>query len=171
MLLSVFTGTGIQLFAMLIVTLISGTIGFIYPGQRGSLLTMMLLLFVFMGGLAGYWSARFYKMFLQVDWLKNSFLTAFLFPFLAFCIFGLVNFFLKLEGSSGAVPFSTIVALLVLWLCCSSPLVMIGSFIGMKRKQMKNPGKVNVVPSSIPQQPWYLELKFISLISGVLPFG
>jgi transmembrane 9 superfamily protein 2/4 len=171
MLLCVLVGTGIQLFAMLLITLISGCIGFIYPGKRGSLLTLILLLFVFMGGLAGYWSARFYKMFLQMEWLKNSLLTAFLYPSLAFSIFFMINLFLSFEGSSGAVPFTTILALLVLWLCCSSPLVLIGAFVGMKKKQIENPGKINAVPSSIPKQPWYLDLKIICLFSGILPFG
>lgn len=171
MLLCVLVGTGIQLFVMFLVTIVCGAIGFIYPGNRGSLLTLMLLAFIFMGGIAGYWSARFYKMFMQMDWLKNALFTAFLYPSLAFTIFSIINIFLIFEESSGAVPFSTIIALLVLWICCSSPLVLIGAFIGIKKKQMKNPGKVNVVPSSIPPQPWYLELKLICLIAGVLPFG
>lgn len=171
MLLSILVGTGIQLAAMLLVTLICGTVGFLSPANRGSLLTMMLLLFVFMGGISGYWSGRIYKMFGQGQWLKNALFTAILFPSFAFSIFFIVNFFLVLEESIGAVHFSTIVALLLLWLCCSSPLVLIGSFMALKKKPFKNPGKVNAVPSSIPTQPWFLETKFICLISGVLPFG
>lgn len=171
MLLSVLIGTGLQLFAMLIVTFIIGTVGFLQPYQRGGLLTMMLLLFVLMGGFAGYWSAKIYKMFNHTDWLKTALVTAVLFPSLAFAIFFFVNFFLSLEDSLGAVPFSTILALLLLWLGCSSPLVLIGAFIGIKKKPIKNPCKVNPVPSSIPQQPWYLETKIITLISGILPFG
>ncbi len=170
MLLSVLVGTGIQLFAMVLVTLIFGTIGFLSPANRGSLLTMMLLLFVFMGGLAGYWSARFYKMFNQSQWLKTALITAFFFPSLAFGIFFLVNTFLIMEDSIGAVPFSTMVALLLLWLCCSSPLVLIGSFVAMKKKPFKNPGKINPVPTVIPPQPWYMETKVICLVSGLLPF-
>ena len=131
---------------------------------------MMLLLFVFMGGIAGYWSAKLYKMFNGADWLKTALFTAVLYPSFAFSIFFLVNFFLVLEDSL-TVPFSTIMTLLLLWLCCSSPLVLIGAFIGIKKKAMKNPCKVNPVPSSIPQQPWYLEIKFISMIAGILPFG
>jgi transmembrane 9 superfamily member 2/4 len=171
MLLSILVGTGIQLAAMLLVTLICGTVGFLSPANRGSLLTMMLLLFVFMGGISGYWSGRIYKMFGQGQWLKNAIFTAILFPSFAFSIFFIVNLFLVMEESIGAVHFSTIVALLLLWLCCSSPLVLIGSFMAVKKKPFKNPGKVNAVPSSIPAQPWFLETKFISLISGILPFG
>lgn len=171
MLLSAFVGTGIQLFVMLLITLLCGTIGFLSPENRGALLTLMILLFVFMGGFAGYWSTRFYKMFNQANWLHNAIATAVLYPSFAFAVFIVINIFLTFEGSSGAIPFSTIITLLLLWICCSSPLVLIGAFLGIKKKAMKNPGKVNVVPSSIPKQPWYLESNILCLVSGVLPFG
>ncbi len=166
-----FVGTGIQLFAMLVITLFCGAIGFLSPDNRGALLTLMILLFVFMGGLGGYWSTRFFKMFNQNDWLKNAIATAVLYPSFAFAVFFVINMFLTFEGSSGAIPFSTIVTLLLLWICCSSPLVMIGAFLGIKKKAIKNPGKINVVPSSIPKQPWYLEPKLLCVVAGVLPFG
>jgi len=44
-------------------TLIFAWVGFLSPQNRGSLLTVIILLFVFMGVFAGYYSARFYKMF------------------------------------------------------------------------------------------------------------
>jgi len=171
LLLCSFVGTGIQLFSMLVITLLCGAIGFLSPENRGALLTLMILLFVFMGGLAGYWSTRFFKMFNQNDWLKNAIATAVLYPSFAFAVFFVINMFLTFEGSSGAIPFSTIVTLLLLWICCSAPLVMIGAFLGIKKKSIKNPGKINVVPSSIPKQPWYLELKLLCVVAGVLPFG
>lgn len=171
MLLSTLTGTGIQLFSMLLISLGLISIGFIQREKRGSLIALMLILFVFMAGFAGYWSTRFYKMFGGADWLKNAILTALLYPSLAFSIFFIINTILWFEGSSANVPFSTILSLLVLWLCCSSPLVLIGAFIGIKKKVLKNPGKVNPVPSSIPAQPWFLETKIICLASGLIPFG
>lgn len=147
------------------------TLGFISPKDRGSLVNLMILLFVFSSGFAGYFSARLYKMFNQTNWLINSLLTAFLYPALAFLVFFLIDLFLWAEGSNGAVAFTTMLALLLLWLCCSTPLVLIGSFVGMKKKPIKNPGKINVLPSQIPSQPWYLELKVICLIGGIIPFG
>lgn len=155
---------------MLLISLLASTLGFLSPANRGSLISIMVLLFVFMGGFAGYFTTRFYKMFHETDWLKSAILTAMLYPSIAFSVFFIIDLFLWAEGSSGAVPFSTIVALLLLWLCCSSPLVLIGAFIGLKKKAIKNPGKVNVVPSSIPPQPWYLETKLLSLLSGIIPF-
>ena len=94
---------------------------------------------------------------------KNHVENAFVWAYISQAI---INIFLTFEDSLGAVPFSTIVTLLLLWLCCSSPLVLIGAFIAAKKKRVKNPGKINTVPRSIPPQPWYLELKF-----GLIPRG
>lgn len=62
--------TLIKLLLMLILSLIFTCLGFLSPASRGTLITVMLLLFVFMGVFAGYYSSRFYKMF-QVDSTLN----------------------------------------------------------------------------------------------------
>lgn len=102
--------------------------------------------------------------------MKNAILTAFLYPSISFSIFFIIDLFLWAEKSSAAVPFGTILAILLLWLCCSSPLVLIGAFIGIKKKKMKNPCKVNPVPYQIPAQPWYLNWKVSILLGGIFPF-
>ena len=145
--------------------------GFISPNNRGALVNLTIFLFVFLSSVSGYFSTRFFKMFNQQNWLINALITALLYPALSFSVFFIIDLFLWAEGSNAAVPFSTMVALLLLWLCCSTPLALIGAFIAIKKKPIKNPGKVNVLPSQIPSQPWYLELKFICLIGGIIPFG
>lgn len=61
--LAVLVGTGVQLFGMTLVTMVFATLGFLSPANRGGLMTAVLLLFVFMGCFAGYFSARLYKSF------------------------------------------------------------------------------------------------------------
>jgi len=103
MFLCAIVGTGVQLFSMATYSLLFASLGFLNPEKRGSLLMIMIFLFVFMGVFAGYFSSRFYKMFNGTDWLKNAFLTAFLYPAIAFSIFFVMNFLFWLEGSSAAV--------------------------------------------------------------------
>lgn len=155
---------------MCIYTLIFSLFGFLSPQNRGAILTSMILLFVFLGVFSGYYSARFYKMFDGEKWLKNALLTAFIYPGIAFSMFLIINILLTIENSSASVPFTTTMSLLLLWLCCSSPLVLIGAFIGVKKKKMKNPCKVNPVPYQIPTQPWYLNWKTSVMIAGVFTF-
>ena len=50
---SVFVGTGVQLFCMCFATLSFALLGLLSPANRGSLITAFILLFVFMGSFAG----------------------------------------------------------------------------------------------------------------------
>ena len=62
-LLAVYVGTGVQLLGMSIVTMLFAVLGFLSPANRGGLMTAMLLIYVFMGVVGGYFSARLYKSF------------------------------------------------------------------------------------------------------------
>ena len=58
--------------------------------------------------------------------------------------------------SQGAVPFTTLLALLVLWFGISVPLVYIGSYFAFKNPDIKPPVPVNNIPRMIPEQAWYV---------------
>jgi len=170
-LLCVYVGTGVQFFGMLVVTMIFAVLGFLSPSNRGGLMTAMLLVWVLMGLLAGYSSSRLYKMFKGSEWKKITLQTAFLFPGVAFVIFFILNALIWGEKSSGAVPFTTMFALVLLWFGISVPLVFVGSYLGFKKPAMEPPVKTNKIPRQIPEQAWYMNPLFTILIGGVLPFG
>ncbi|WCJ42679.1 Transmembrane 9 superfamily member 9 [Euphorbia peplus] len=167
----VHVGTGIQVFGMILVTMIFALLGFLSPANRGGLMTVMVLLWVFMGSLAGYSSARLYKMFNGTHWKKLTFKTAFMFPCILFTIFLLLNALIWGEKSSGAVPFGTMFALVLLWFGISVPLVFIGSYVGFKNSTIENPVKTNKIPRQIPTKPWHTKPLIAILTGGVLPFG
>jgi len=171
LLFSALVGTGVQVFAMSLLTLLFAALGFLSPANRGALMTTLLLLFVFMGILGGYYSARTYKSFNEVKWKQNTFLVALGFP--GICFFNLLclNFVIAGEKSSGAIPFGTMFALFVLWIGISVPLVFLGSWIGYRRDVEELPCKVNSIAREIPEQEWYLKKHLSPLVGGVLPFG
>ncbi|KAL0346692.1 UNVERIFIED_CONTAM: Transmembrane 9 superfamily member 7 [Sesamum calycinum] len=131
-LLCVYVGTGVQVFGMTFVTMIFAMLGFLSPSNRGGLMTVMVFLWVFMGLFAGYSSGYLYKIVKGTDWKKISLKTAFMFPSVLFAIFFLLNALIWGEKSSGAVPFGTMFALVLLWFGISLPLVFLGSFLGFK---------------------------------------
>jgi transmembrane 9 superfamily protein 2/4 len=153
------------------VTLIFCIAGFVSPVHRGSILQGMLLFFTFAGVPAGYASARFYKMWKGENWKRTTLLTAFLYPGTVFCVFFFLNLFVWGSKSSGAVPFTSMFALLVLWFGISVPLVFLGAFFGYKRAPVSLPVRTNQIPRQIPEQPWYIGSVFTSLVGGILPFG
>eukprot|EP00403_Amphidinium_massartii_P020157 CAMPEP_0178417190 /NCGR_PEP_ID=MMETSP0689_2-20121128/24447_1 /TAXON_ID=160604 /ORGANISM="Amphidinium massartii, Strain CS-259" /LENGTH=496 /DNA_ID=CAMNT_0020038549 /DNA_START=3 /DNA_END=1490 /DNA_ORIENTATION=+ len=170
-LLAVSVGSGMQILGMSIVTLIFAILGFLSPAHRGALLQSMMLLFTFMGVLAGYTAARLYKVFGGDDWKMATLLTAFLYPGLVFSVFFVLNLFITGQKSSGAVDFRTMFALLVLWFGISVPLVFLGAYCGFRKPAIELPVRTNQIPRQIPAQPWFIQPVFTSLVGGVLPFG
>lgn len=156
---------------MCLLTLVFAALGFLSPANRGSLMTTLLLLYVFMGIFAGYFSARTYKMFGETSWQKQTLQTALLFPTINFIVFFILNLFVWHEGSSGAVPFGTMFSLLILWFGISVPLVYLGAYFGYKKNPIEFPCQTNELLRMIPAQPWYMQKYFAILVGGVLPFG
>lgn len=61
-------------------------------------------------------------------------LTPVLVPGVIFCTFFLLNLFVWAKGSSGAVPFTTMLALVLIWFVISVPLSIAGSWLGFKQR-------------------------------------
>jgi hypothetical protein len=66
-----------------------------------------------------------------------------------FSVFFITNSMLWAKGSSAAVPFGTLVALLSLWLFISIPLSFIGSFFGFKAQAIQAPTRTNQIPRQV----------------------
>ncbi|CAH3168813.1 unnamed protein product [Pocillopora meandrina] len=171
MLLSVMLGCGTQTFITVFFTLVFACFGFLSPANRGALVTCSLVLFVCLGSPAGYVSARIYKMVGGDLWKTNTLLSAFLFPGLIFGIFFLLNCVLWSEGSSAAVPFTTLFTLLAMLFGISAPLTFLGAYLGFKKKPIMQPVRTNQTPRQIPYQRIYTRAAPGIIMGGVLPFG
>lgn len=171
MLLSVLLGSGVQVFCMTLVTLAFACLGFLSPANRGALMTCAMVLFVLLGTPAGYVSARIYKSFGGEKWKSNVLLTSMLCPGVVFGLFFVMNLILWGEGSSAAVPFTTLVALLALWFGVSVPLTFIGAYFGFRKRALEHPVRTNQIPRLIPDQTIYTQPLPGIIMGGVLPFG
>jgi len=170
-LLAVYLGTGVQVIGMVLVTMGFAVFGFLSPSNRGGLMSALLLLFVLMGVVAGYVSAVMYKGFKGTEWRLATLKTALMFPGIIAAIFFTLNMFIWGEKSSGAVPWTTLLALLLMWFGVSVPLVFLGAYFGYRRSQIEYPTKTNLIPRHVPARPWYMTPVFSVLVGGVLPFG
>uniref|UniRef100_A0A8C4N3W7 Transmembrane 9 superfamily member n=1 Tax=Eptatretus burgeri TaxID=7764 RepID=A0A8C4N3W7_EPTBU len=171
MLLSVFLGSGMQIFIMTFITLFFACLGFLSPANRGALMTCAVVLWVLLGTPAGYISARMYKTFGGERWKTNVILTAFLCQSLVFSDFFIMNLILWGEGSSAAIPFSTLVAILALWFGVSVPLTFLGAFVGFRKEPIEFPVRTNQIPREIPTQTFYTRPIPGIIMGGILPFG
>ncbi|XP_017330589.1 transmembrane 9 superfamily member 2 isoform X1 [Ictalurus punctatus] len=171
MLLSVFLGQGTQIFIMTFITLFLACLGFLSPANRGALMTCAVVLWVLLGTPAGYVSARLYKSFGGDKWKTNVLLTALLCPGIVFADFFLMNLILWVEGSSAAIPFSILVAILALWFGISVPLTFVGAYVGFKKPVIEVPVRTNQIPRQIPTQSFFTKPVPGIIMGGILPFG
>jgi len=161
----------VQILGMGCVTLLFAALGFLSPAHRGGLLESTLLLFALMGTFAGYAAARVYKVLGGKEWRTATMVTAIWYPGLSFLMFFVLNLMIWGKKSCGAVPFTTMFAILVLWFGISVPLVYVGAYFGYRKEAISLPVRVNDIPRQIPKQPWFVKPVFTSLVGGVLPFG
>lgn len=171
MLFCVIVGTGMQLIMCALFLVLFAAAGFLSPANRGSLMIGMLLLFVLMGSFAGFTAARMYKSFKGKQWHRCTVLTATLFPGSAFITFFVLDLIVWSYGSTGAVPFLTMLAVLTLWFGISVPLVFLGAYFAYRREPIEFPVVTSNIPRQIPEQPWYLHPVLTTLVGGILPFG
>uniref|UniRef100_A0A7S0EL14 Transmembrane 9 superfamily member n=1 Tax=Hanusia phi TaxID=3032 RepID=A0A7S0EL14_9CRYP len=170
-LLSVCAGTGVQLLIMSVLTLLFAALGFLSPANRGSLLSAVLFFYVLMGVPAGYVSARFCKFVKEPNHFKATLMTALLFPGVCFLVFFLVNLVAWFKLSSTAVPFGTLIVLMLLWFGISLPLIFFGAYLGFRKEPFSVPCAVSAIPRQIPPQMWYMSPWVSAMAGGLLPFG
>ncbi|KKA28432.1 hypothetical protein TD95_003040 [Thielaviopsis punctulata] len=171
MLLSVLAGSGAQIFVMTALTIAFALLGFLSPSNRGSLGTVMILLYTILGFVGGYVSARTYKAWRGEKWKLNLVLTPLLVPGVVFAAFFLMNLFLWASSSSGAVPFSTMLVIICIWFIISIPLSIAGSYMGFRSEPYQAPVRTNQIPRQIPTATFYLQPVPSMLLVGLLPFG
>jgi len=171
-LLAPLIGSGMQLVFMAVSLLVLSSFGILNPSFRGGFVSVGVGLFVFAGLLSGYFSGRVYHTFGGKNWRRNTLITALLFPGLLFILIFVLNLFVWAQASSTALPFGTLLGLLMLWLCIQVPLVYVGSWYGYtKAGAWEHPTKTTAIPRQIPAQPWYIMPVQSVLLAGLIPFA
>ena len=171
MLLSAIIGNGFQLFCVISLTLFFGIFEFLDKSKQIDFLNIGIVIFCLMGLPAGYISSKIYQFFQGKNWVKNGILTSLIFPGLVFSGFLIIKIILLFEKSSAAFHFMDLLSLFSLWIFLTCPLLLFGSFLGFKTKEIKAPCRTNPIPSYISGKPWYLHYRFMCIFSGLISFG
>lgn len=171
MLFTSMIGVGAQILMITVFLLILACIGYFYPGNHGRIYLCAILLYSTTAYVAGYIASSGHKQFGGEDWMLSCGLTASLYfvPFLA--VFGLVNSVAWYHKSSVALPFGTILCIILLWAFVTFPLTAYGAYKGSQKEVFEYPCKVKIVPRPIPTDlPWYYHGAVQVGVSGFLPF-
>ncbi|XP_039015159.1 transmembrane 9 superfamily member 11-like [Hibiscus syriacus] len=161
-------GYGVQILGMGIVTILFASFGFMSPASRGTLIACMLFFYMILVIATGYVAVRLWRTISYGDQITRDGLRShgrqLVFPCIAFSILTTLNFLFWGSHSTGAIPFSLFVILLLLWFCISVPLTLIGGYFGAKAPHIECPVRTNQIPQKYPS--WLLVLG-----AGTLPFG
>jgi transmembrane 9 superfamily protein 2/4 len=131
----------------------------------------MILFYTIFGFVGGYVSARCYKSFHGEGWKRNFIYTPICLPIFVFGMFFFLNLFVWARQASGAVPFTTMLVMILIWFVISLPLSLAGSWLGFKSPEVSAPVRTNQIPRQIPPSSGYMRPIPSMLLVGVLPFG
>ncbi|GFR46382.1 hypothetical protein Agub_g7964 [Astrephomene gubernaculifera] len=171
--LAVQVGTGVQILAASLVTLVLATLGFLSPAARGALLTAGIVFFVLLAGLAGFTAVYVWGLMERSfnNWQGVAARVAVYYPGLNLLIFTILNLAIHHTGSTGAIPLGMYFSLVGTWFLVATPLTFIGGMLAVRVPLLDWPVKTNQIPRHIPPAPLAASPLLLFLAAGVLPFG
>ena len=143
-------GNGLQLSLLCIICIVMAILRHLYAG-RGSTVTVFIVFYALTSVVGGFVSGSLYAQAAGPSWQRAMFLSATLFPGLVLGISFLVNFVSWHYETLHAIPFGTMVVVLLIWVCVSIPLTMAGTIVGRNWcGEPNHPCRVNPIPRYIP---------------------
>ncbi|CAD7698577.1 unnamed protein product [Ostreobium quekettii] len=167
-----FVGTGTQLFFLSGSIFVLAAVGVFYPYNRGALFTALVVLYALTAGISGYVGCSYYRQMGGRHWVPCIFLMCFVFCGPLFMVFCFLNTVAIAYRSTAALPFGTIVVILVIWALITIPLTVLGGVVGKNsRSEFYAPVRTNKHPREIPVLPWFQSAPAQMVMAGFLPFS
>lgn len=171
-LLCPFLGTGVQLLTLSTVLLMFGALEFFHPLSRGTIYTTAVLSYAATAGIAGFSSGYLYKQMGGSAWVRNAFVTVFVFCGPATMIWLYLNSVAVVYNSTRALPLWTIASIMGLWAVVTIPLTVFGAIVGKNQSRPFDvPGRTTKIPREIPTSAWYRKPLFLATLCGLMPFS
>eukprot|EP00262_Sarcandra_glabra_P021808 TRINITY_DN936_c0_g6_i1.p1 TRINITY_DN936_c0_g6~~TRINITY_DN936_c0_g6_i1.p1 ORF type:complete len:593 (-),score=79.21 TRINITY_DN936_c0_g6_i1:247-2025(-) len=171
-LFSAVLGSGTQLLALAIFIFLLALVGVFYPYNRGALFTALVVIYALTSGIAGYAATSMYLQLEGTNWVRNLLLTGCLFCGPLFLTFCFLNTVAIVYSATAALPFGTILVILLIWTLVTSPLLVLGGIAGKNSKaEFQAPCRTTKYPREIPPLPWYRGTVPQMAMAGFLPFS
>ncbi|XP_070584824.1 transmembrane 9 superfamily member 1 [Erythrolamprus reginae] len=171
-LLCAILGVGSQFLALATGIIVMALLGMFNVHRHGAINSAAILLYALTCCISGYVSSNFYRQIGGERWVWNIVLTTSLFSAPFFLTWSVVNSVHWANGSTQALPVTTIFLLLTVWLLVGFPLTVIGGIFGKNRATpFDAPCRTKNIAREIPPQPWYKCTVVHMTIGGFLPFS
>lgn len=165
-------GVGAQFLALGTGIIVMALLGMFNVHRHGAINSAAILLYALTCCVSGYVSSHFYRQIGGERWVWNIILTTSLFSVPFFLTWSVVNSVHWANGSTQALPATTILLLLTVWLLVGFPLTVIGGIFGKNNaSSFDAPCRTKNIAREIPPQPWYKSTLIHMTVGGFLPFS
>ncbi|XP_034688990.1 transmembrane 9 superfamily member 5-like [Vitis riparia] len=165
-------GTGTQLLIQAAFLFVLALLGVLYPYNRGALCTSLVVTYTLTSVVAGYTASSFYNQFVETGWKRSVLLSGTLYLGPLFVMVSILNAVAVSYGATAALPFGTIVVILLIYTFVTIPLLGLGGVIGYRlRSEFQAPCATKRCPREIPPLAWYRKTPGQMFLGGLLPFS
>ncbi|MBA0719753.1 hypothetical protein Golax_007405 [Gossypium laxum] len=165
-------GVGTQLLTLVCSLFVLVCLGILYPYNRGTLCTALVILYSLTSVVAGYTTASFHCQFAETGWKRSVLLAGIMYAGPLFVIGSILNVVAVSYGATAALPFGTIMVIILLYAFPTIPLLVLGGMIGyLFRSEFQSPCATKRYPREIPPLPWYRDTPCQMFLGGFLPFS
>ena len=168
-------GTGAQLLTTALAVLIYCQITFLSPLHiRAAIDSFTLTAYALMGVVGGYVTAVFTKIFCPREVGNNNgrvtLATALMLPGVGFSHFLIVHCLAWFQPTDVHGGIGNFLFIFFLWFAVSTPLVLLGAYIGFQQSDIPFPIRTRPTPRPIPCQPMCLRLPVAVILNGLFSF-
>ncbi|XP_048234492.1 transmembrane 9 superfamily member 5 isoform X2 [Ricinus communis] len=168
-LFSAVLGVGTQLLTVVCFLFVLAFIGVLYPYNRGALCNSFVFVYSLTSVVGGYTASSFHNKFAETGWKRGVLLTGILYLGPLFVILSILNIIAMSYGATAAIPFGTIVVILLIHIFLTAPLLAFGGVIGYHfRSEFQAPSTTKRFPREIPPLGWYRKTPCQIFLAGLL---
>lgn len=171
-LLSSVLGVGIQFLCLAFAIIVMALLGLFNVHRHHAMNSSGIVLYAFTSFIAGIISSNFYHKINGENWVWNIILTACIFAAPFFFIWSTINSVAWYHGSTQALPFTTILLIMLIWIIVGFPLTVLGGIMGKNTSGgFDAPCRTKNISREIPAAPWYHNPIMHMIVGGFLPFS
>lgn len=149
--LAIFVANGCQIICTVAIVLIVAMLGFLSPSRRGALVSAMFFTAIFTSIVGGYVCGVLLQ-YLNCRAWKHIFLCSLTLPGGLLLLYLFLTIINVAHGATTAVPFLTLLQIVMLVAAVSLPLTVLGGSIAFRQQPISNPTRVGRLAREIPEQ-------------------
>ncbi|GMI81678.1 hypothetical protein like AT1G08350 [Hibiscus trionum] len=165
-------GMGTQLLTLVCCLFVLVCLGILYPYNHGTICTALVILYSLTSVVAGYTTASFHCQIAETGWERSVLLAGIMYTGPLFVIGSILNVVAVSYGATAALPFGTIMVIVLIYTFLTIPLLVLGGVIGyLFRSEFQSPCATKRYPREIPPLAWYRKTPCQMFLGGFLPFS